>query len=408
MQRRMEAVSQAVQHQTEARSGAEPVLELSVVIPCLNEAETLTAVVQQAQTAMRDHNVKGEIVVADNGSDDGSPELAEKLGARVVRVETRGYGNALMGGIAAARGRYIIMGDADASYDFSEIPAFLSKLRDGHDLVQGCRFPSGGGRIARQAMPVLHRRIGNPLFSWMTRTWFRAPVHDVYCGLRGFSRAHYDRLDQRCTGMEFATEMVIKSSLYGAKIVELPITLNRDGRKSRPPHLRTARDGWRTLRFFLMYSPRWLFLIPGLFLILIGLLGFAIAMPGLKLMHVTFDAHTLLFASLAILCGYQAILFAIFAKTYAVSEGLMPTDPLLDRFFRMINLEKGLLIGSGSLLIGIAFLLGALNQWRSRDFGDLDYAETMRWVIPGATLTALGFQTVLSSFFVSILGMRKR
>ncbi|MFZ0751869.1 MAG: glycosyltransferase family 2 protein, partial [Pyrinomonadaceae bacterium] len=288
----MEAASPAVLRETEALPQAEPAVELSVVIPCLNEAETLAGCVQQAQTAMRNHNINGEIIVADNGSEDGSREVAERLGARVVRVQARGYGNALMGGIDAARGKFIIMGDADASYDFSEIPALLAKLRDGYDLVQGCRFPSGGGSIAPNAMPLLHRRIGNPLFSLMTRKWFRAPVHDVYCGLRGFSRTHYDSLDQRCTGMEFATEMIIKSSLYRAKIAEIPITLHRDGRKSRRPHLRTARDGWRTLRFFLMYSPRWLFLIPGLLLILIGLVGFAVAMPGLRLMQLTFDAHT--------------------------------------------------------------------------------------------------------------------
>jgi hypothetical protein len=257
-------------------------------------------------------------------------------------------------------------------------------------------------------MPLLHRWLGNPVFSWLARKWFRAPIHDVYCGLRGFTKEHYDRLQQRCTGMEFATEMIIKSSLYHAKIAEVPITLRPDGRKSHAPHLKTFRDGWRTLRFFLMYSPRWLFLIPGALLILLGIIGYGLAMPGVTIKGLTFDAHTLLFASLAILCGYQSILFAIFSKTFAISEGLMPEDPYMNRFYRLVNLEKGLIAGTAALLVGIALLLAAINQWRMTDFGRLDYSHTMRWVIPGATLTALGFQTILSSFFVSILGMRRR
>ena len=330
------------------------------------------------------------------------------MGARVVPVAAKGYGNALMGGIAAARGRYIIMGDADDSYDFLEAPKFVQKLREGFSLVQGCRLPGGGGTVLPGAMPFLHRWLGNPMFSLMTRHWFRAPIHDVYCGLRGFTRELYDRLDQRCTGMEFATEMIIKSSLYKEKIAEVPITLHPDGRKAHAPHLRTFRDGWRTLRFFLMYCPRWLFLIPGAALILLGLLGYAVAMPGLTIRGITFDAHTLLFASLAILCGYQSILFAIFTKTFAISEGLMPEDPRLNRFFSVINLERGLILAVGTFLFGLTLLGGAVLQWQASGWGRLDYSHTMRWVVPGATLTALGFQTILSSFFVSILGMRRK
>jgi hypothetical protein len=258
------------------------------------------------------------------------------------------------------------------------------------------------------AMPLLHRWWGNPLFSRMTRWMFRAPIHDVYCGMRGFTKAFYDRLNPRCTGMEFATEMIIRASLYGEKMAEVPITLHPDGRKSHAPHLRTFRDGWRTLRFFLMYSPRWLFLTPGMLLVLLGLIGYAVAMPGLTFRGVTFDAHTLLFASLAILCGYQSILFAIFTKVFAISEGLMPEDRRVTRFFELVNLERGLIIASAALLTGLALLLAAVNQWRSANFGHLNYAHTMRWVVPGVTLTALGFQTILSSFFVSILGMRRR
>jgi hypothetical protein len=296
------------------------------------------------------------------------------------------------------------MGDADDSYDFLEIPSFLAKLRQGFELVQGCRLPSGGGHVRPGAMPFLHRWWGNPMFSVMGRWMFGAPIHDIYCGMRGFTKALYQRLDQRCTGMEFATEMIIKASLFGAKIVEIPITLHPDGRKSHARHLQTFHDGWRTLRFFLMYSPRWLFLIPGMFLVLLGVIGYGVAMPGLTVSGVTFDAHTLLFASLAILCGYQSILFALFTKAFAVSEGLLPEDRHLTRFFTLVNLERGLMLASAIILIGLALLLAAVNQWRLAGFGNLDYARTMRFVVPGVTLTALGFQTVLSSFFVSMLG----
>jgi glycosyltransferase involved in cell wall biosynthesis len=382
--------------------------ELSVVMPCLNEAETIGTCIQKAHEFLHRYKVQGEIVVADNGSTDGSQAIATLMGARVVQVEEKGYGNALMGGITAARGRYVIMGDADDSYDFLDLSRFVDKLREGHDLVMGCRLPWGGGTIKPGAMPFLHRWWGNPLFTVMARHWFGAPINDVYCGLRGFSKALFERLNLRCTGMEFATEMIIKSSLYREKIAEVPITLHRDGRTAHPPHLKTYRDGWRTLRFFLMYSPRWLFVIPGAMLILLGTIGYVVAMPGLTIHGITFDAHTLLFASLAILCGYQSVLFAIFSKTFAVSEGLMPEDPRLTRFFKIMYLERGLMLSGAGLLLGLGLLLAAVQEWRLASFGHLDYARTMRLVVPGATLTALSFQTILSSFFVSILGMRRR
>jgi glycosyltransferase involved in cell wall biosynthesis len=386
---------------------ASPELELSVVMPCLNEADTLEVCIAKAQHALSEHDIRGEVIVADNGSVDGSQEIARRMGARLVEVDAPGYGSALMGGINAARGKFIIMGDSDDSYDFLEVPVFVEKLREGFDMVQGCRLPSGGGRVMPGAMPFLHRWWGNPMFSLMARRWFDAPIHDVYCGLRGFTKKFYEQLGQRCTGMEFATEMIIKSSMYKARITEVPITLHPDGRKSHTPHLKTFRDGWRTLRFFLMYCPRWLFLMPGAMLIVAGLAGYLLAMPGVTIRGVTFDAHTLLFSSLAILCGYQSIIFAILTKAFAVSERLMPEDRRITRFFRTINLERGLIIGAGAFLIGVTLLLGAINLWRLADFGRLDYSHTMRWVIPGATLTALGFQTVLSSFFLSILGMRR-
>jgi glycosyltransferase involved in cell wall biosynthesis len=382
--------------------------EVSVVTPCLNEADTLETCVRKAQTAMAESGIVGEVIVADNGSSDGSPEIARRLGARVVPVSARGYGNALMGGIAAASGTYIIMGDADDSYDFLEIPKFVARLRAGSELVQGCRLASGGGQVLPGAMPFLHRVIGNPLFSALARAWFGAPIHDVYCGLRGFTKEFYETLDQRCTGMEFATEMIIKASLRGARISEVPITLHKDGRRAHAAHLRTFRDGWRTLRFFLMYSPRWLFLLPGLLLILLGLLGYAVALPGVTAMGVTFDAHTLLFASLAVILGYQSIQFAIFTKAFAINEGLMPPDPRVARLLEVASLEAGLLAGTVAMLVGLVLLAGAVNQWRLVSFGHLDYSHTMRWVIPGVTLTALGFQTLLSSFFMSILGLNRR
>ena len=246
------------------------------------------------------------------------------------------------------------------------------------------------------------------MFSFLVRRMFRSPINDVYCGLRGFTKELYDRLDQRCTGMEFATEMIIKSSIYGVKIAEVPITLHPDGRKSHPPHLRTFRDGWRTLRFFMLYSPRWLFLYPGAFLIFLGLVGYGLALPGETIGGVSFDAHTLLFASLAILLGYQSIVFAILAKTFAISEGLLPENRHMTRFYKLVTLEKGLIAGALTLVTGSLLLLAAVNQWRVANFGALDYAITMRWVIPGVTLTALGLQTILSSFFLSILGLKRR
>jgi glycosyltransferase involved in cell wall biosynthesis len=383
-------------------------VQLSVVMPCLNEVDTLEVCIKKAREGIREANISGEIVIADNGSTDGSPELARALGVRVVHVSAKGYGNALMGGIDAAKGHYIIMGDADDSYDFREIPRIVGKLREGYDLVQGCRLPSGGGTVMPGAMPFLHRWWGNPIFSVMARSWFRAPVHDIYCGLRGFTKELYRRLDQRCTGMEFATEMIIKSSLYSEKIAEVPITLHRDGRKSHAPHLKTFRDGWRTLRFFLMYSPRWLFLAPGMLLVLLGLIGYAVALPGIRIDGITFDAHTLLFSSLFLLCGYQTILFAIFTKTFAIVEGLHPEDPRMNRFFKLVYLERGLALGAAAMIVGCSMLMIAVLQWARIDFGHLDYSRTMRYVVPGSTLTALGFQTILSSFFVSILGMKRK
>jgi len=383
-------------------------VELSVVMPCLNEAETLAQCVRTARQALEAHGIAGEIIVADNGSSDGSQEIAKSHGARVVNVAERGYGSALMGGIAAARGRYVIMGDADASYDFAEIPRFLAKLREGYELVQGCRLPAGGGRVEPGAMPVLHRWLGNPVFSRLARFWFRAPINDIHCGLRAFSKALYQRLDQRCTGMEFASEMIIKSALHGARIAEIPIVLRPDGRKKGRSHLRTWRDGWRHLRFFFLFSPRWLFLLPGAALILAGLGAYALGFPRVEIRGIGFDVHTLLFGSVAMICGYQAIIFAVLTKVFAINEGLLPADRRMATLLRNVTLETWLLSGAAALVAGLALLGIAVNEWRAAGYGALDYGSTMRRVIPGMTLTVLGFQTVLSSFYLSILGLRRR
>jgi glycosyltransferase involved in cell wall biosynthesis len=374
-------------------------------MPCLNEAETLPACVEKAQQALREHHINGEVIVADNGSTDGSQEIASRLGARVIKVEKKGYGNALLGGIMAARGRYVIMGDADDSYDFTHIPRILGKLRAGYDVIVGNRFRGG---IASNAMPPLHRYLGNPVLSWIGRVFFRCPTGDIYCGLRGFKREAVLQMDLRTTGMEFAIEMVVKATVLGLRVSEIPTTLSPDGR-TRPPHLRTWRDGWRTLRFMLLYSPRWLFLYPGALLILLGMAVGVWLLPGPRAFgSVTFDAHTLLYAALAILVGFQAVCFAIFARTFASTEGLLPEDALLNRFFRLFTLETGLATGALFVVGGLAGSIYAVIAWRTRGFGPLDYSSTLRIVIPAATAITLGFQIVLSSFLVSLLGLARR
>jgi glycosyltransferase involved in cell wall biosynthesis len=394
---------------TVGSANAEPEVVLSVVMPCLNEAETLEACIAKAQRSIEELGITGEVIVADNGSTDGSQEIAARMGARVVTVAARGYGNALMGGIAAARGRFVIMGDADDSYDFLEIPKFVDKLREGFDIVQGCRLPSGGGRVMPGAMPLMHRWWGNPMFSMMARRWFHTPIHDIYCGLRGFTKSFYNSLNQRCTGMEFATEMIIKASLYRANITEVPITLHPDGRKSHAPHLKTFRDGWRTLRFFLMYSPRWLFLYPGACLMLIGgAVGLSLLLGPRVIEGVTFDVHTLLYAAAAIIIGFQAALFAVLTKIFAINEGLLPEDPRLDRIFNYINLEVGLIVGAILLLSGLGLSIYALGSWSQHAFGPLDPSETLRLVIPAVTMLALGSEIILFSLFLSILGLKRR
>lgn len=380
-------------------------LDLSVVMPCLNEASTLARCVQKAQRTMEQLGIRGEVIVADNGSTDGSQEIVEMLGARVVPVRERGYGNALRGGIAAARGRFVIMGDSDDSYDFTQLGDFVAKLREGYDLVMGNRFHGG---IRPGAMPFLHRFVGNPGLSWLGRLFFGCPVGDFQCGLRGFRKEAIDSLELQTTGMEFSTEMVVKATLFHLRIAEIPTTLSPDGR-GRPPHLRTWRDGWRYLRFLLLYSPRWLFFYPGVSLFLFGIALGLWLLPGPRVVgHVTFDYNTLLFAAMAVLIGFESINFAAFTKLFAISERLLPEDPRLTSLFRYISLEVGLAIGVLLILFGAAIWVFGLGYWRAHQFGHLDPDTTMRIVIPGLVSLTLGIQIVLSSFFLSVLGMGRR
>ena len=389
----------------QATATASGALEVSIVMPCLNEVETLATCIVKAQQALREHKIAGEVIVADNGSTDGSQALAMRLGARLVPVAARGYGHALMGGIVAAQGRFIIMGDADDSYDFTAIMPFLTKLREGYDLVMGNRFTGG---IQPGAMPLLHQYLGNPVLTRIGRLFFHSPVGDFHCGLRGFRTSSVLAMDLHATGMEFASEMVVKATLLHMRIAEVPTTLSPDGR-SRPPHLRTWRDGWRHLRFLLLYSPRWLFLYPGLLLILLGLGVGAWILPSPRTMgRVTLDIHTLLYAGLAILLGFQAVAFSAFTKIFAISQGLLPEDPQLTKLCRFLNLEGGLALGGMLVLYGLVGSVSALSDWSSRSFGPLEPTRTLRMIAPAILSLALGCQIILASFFLSVLGLRRK
>jgi hypothetical protein len=377
-------------------------IEVSIVMPCLNEAETLQVCIEKALSALQRSGIRGEVIIADNGSSDGSRELAQSCGARVVPVPRRGYGAALMGGIAAAAGKYVIMGDADDSYDFTQVPVFVEELRKGYDVVLGNRFRGG---IKPGAMPFLHKYLGNPGLTKIGQVFFDCPSGDFYCGMRGFSKDAYERMHLRTTGMEFATEMVVKATLLEMNITEVPTTLSPDGR-SRPPHLRTWRDGWRTLRFFLLYSPRWLFLYPGILMMLVGTAAGAWLLPGQRSIGgVTLDAHTLLYAASAVLLGFQCVAFATFSKLLGISQGLLPPDPRIDKLFRYITLELGIVIGGGLLLAGLGGSLWSVHTWHQVGFGPLDYAKTMRLVIPSTLAVTLGVQVIFASFFGSFLRM---
>ena len=371
-------------------------------MPCLNEVETLAACIHKAQRTISRHRLNAEIIVADNGSTDGSVAIAHELGARVVQVARKGYGSALIGGIAAARGKFVIMGDADDSYDFTAIWPLLERLRDGCDLVMGNRFAGG---IQDGAMVWSHRWVGNPVLTFISRVFFHTPVGDMHCGLRGFRKDAYERLRLRAIGMEFASEMVIKASLQRMKIAEVPVTLSPDGR-SRPPHLRTWRDGWRHLRFMLLFSPRWLFLYPGIALFALGVIAGAMLEAGpQRVGPFQFDIHTLLLAGFCTLIGYQLVVFAVFTKVFAMRMGFHPPNPTYTGWFHYLQLETGLVAGALMFVLGVLGIVVAVLSWHAVAFGNLDPRVTMREIIPAAVLLTLGVQTIFASFFLSILGI---
>jgi glycosyltransferase involved in cell wall biosynthesis len=384
---------------------ASRLVEVSIVLPCLNEAETLGTCIAQIRETFAQAGIAGEVVVADNGSIDGSLEIAAVLGARVIQIPEKGYGSALLGGIKSARGEFVIMGDSDGSYDFHDIPKFVAELRRGNDLVMGNRFRGG---IRAGAMPALHRYLGNPVLTWLGRRFFQSHCGDFHCGLRGFRRHAVDRMDLQTTGMEFASEMVVKATLFGMRVAEVPTTLSPDGR-SRPPHLRSWRDGWRHLRFLLMYSPRWLFLYPGLLLMLLGGVVSLLLLPGPRRVgNIVLDIHTLLYAVLAVLVGFQALLFAIFTKVFAITAGLLPEDQRLSKLFKVFRLETGL--GAGLLLqaAGVGCAVYSVLLWNGRGFGSMDPASLMRVVASAVALILLGVEITLASFFLSILGLKRK
>ena len=375
-------------------------------MPCLNEAATVGDCVKQAREALAKYAINGEVIVADNGSTDGSRDLAAAAGARVVPVPVRGYGSALLTGIATARGEFVVMGDADGSYDFMAIDVFLARLREGYDLVMGNRFKGG---VAEGAMPFLHRYLGNPVLSFLGRLFFSSEVGDFHSGLRGFRRSPILALDLRTTGMEFASEMVVKASVEGLRIAEVPVTLSPD-KRNRPPHLRTWRDGWRHLRFLLLYSPRWLFLYPGALLMVVGALVLLWLLPGERAIGpLRLDVHTLVYAAAAVVLGYQAVIFALFTKTFAISEGLLPEDPRLTRLYRYVTLETGIVAGIVLVIAGLVLAATAIGIWQTQGFGPIvDVPRSLRVVILSSLAITLGVQTFFASFFLSVLGLSRR
>ena len=381
-------------------------MDLSIVMPCLNEEETLATCIRKALHGMEKAGVKGEVVIADNGSSDRSVEIAQQEGARVIPIKAKGYGNALHGGIQQCKSKWILMGDSDDSYDFSALCPFVEKLREGFDLVMGCRMPVGGGTVTPGAMPWKHRWIGNPALSFIGRLLFKCPAHDFHCGMRAFSRDAYSQMNLRTAGMEFASEMVIKATLAGLRIAEVPITLYPDGR-SRPPHLRSWRDGWRHLRFMLLFSPRWLFLIPGIGICLLGLMGLTFLTLGNMIFgKVVLDVGTMMVCSMMMLIGTQLLWLAVFTRNFTVSEGLLPPNQHLEKILSIFSLEWGLVFGVVLALIGSTLLGLAFIDWQQAGFQGLSYGTNLRRLIPATTLIVLGIQFLFGSFFLGVLGLK--
>ena len=378
-------------------------LELTILMPCLNEAETLQLCIKKANQYLKANSVSGEVLIADNGSTDGSQHIATKEGARVIDVPIKGYGAAIIHGINSARGKYIIMGDSDDSYDFLKLNPYVDKLRDGFDLVMGNRFLGG---IEKGAMPFLHKYLGNPVLSFIGRLFFKINIRDFHCGLRGFNKKSIKALNLQTTGMEFASEMVVKAALFKLKIGEVPTILSKDGR-SRPPHLRTWRDGWRHLRFLLLFSPAWLFFYPGILTFAIGLIGvITLSMVSISIGDITLDIHTLLYSSFATIMGFQSILFYLLSRTFAINFNLTPESDVFNKLWNYFSLEIGLICGFVALMIGLGFSIYSILEWKKASFGFLDPVKQMRFTIPAVTIMILGIQLIFFSFFLSILGIK--
>lgn len=379
--------------------------ELTILMPCLNEAETLAVCIRKARQFLERQGISGEVLIADNGSSDGSQDLARAEGARVVDIPAKGYGAALLGGIEAAAGRFVIMGDSDDSYDFSNLTAFVERLRAGYELVMGNRFKGG---IKPGAMPPLHRYLGNPVLTGIGKILFKSPLGDFHCGLRGFSRDAIRGLDLRTTGMEFASEMIVKATLNGLKITEVPTTLSPDGR-SRPPHLRSWRDGWRHLRFLLMLSPEWLFLYPGGVLALLGaIVLISLSVGPVRIANITFDINTLLLAGISVIVGVQAVGFAVLAKQFCIANRLLPPDARFRSFVDRLSLEFLLLVGLALIVAGITGIAIAILTWRQAGFGNLDAGSMMRLLVPSSTALCVGLQLAFTAFFKGVLGLAHR
>jgi glycosyltransferase involved in cell wall biosynthesis len=381
-------------------------IELSIVMPCLNEARTLPVCLQKAMGFLAKHNVLGEVIVADNGSTDGSTDLAHAAGARVVDIKEKGYGAALAGGIAAAQGRYVIMGDSDDSYDFTALMPILEKLREGYEMVIGNRFKGG---IKKGAMPFLHRYLGNPVLSSLGKIFFHIPINDFHCGLRGFSRDAVMRLELVTTGMEYASEMIVRAALLQLRMTEVPVTLSPDGR-DRKPHLNTWRDGWRHLRFLLLYSPRWLYLYPGLAMIVVGVIFSALLLPGPVMIAegVGLDVHTLLVAGMAILVGVQSITFGFIVRMYAMKNGILPSHTKYKKFFDQVTLERMLITAAVLILVGMAGVAWAAQLWGAKNFGALDYRNMMRILIVAVTCLVAGLQLGFAAFLLGVMQIKHR
>lgn len=377
-------------------------IELTILMPCLNEAKTLAICIEKAKKALKENNIDGEILIADNGSTDGSQEIAKKCGARVIDVPVKGYGSALIEGTKSAYGKYIIMGDSDDSYDFSNIMPFVEKLREGYDLVMGNRFKGG---IEKGAMPWSHKYIGTPVLSFLGRLFYKSKIGDFNCGMRGYKRKSILKLDLKTTGMEYASEMIVQATLNKLKIAEVPTTLKKDGR-DRPPHLKSFRDGWRHLKFLLIYSPKHIFLLPGVLLILFGILGMLIT--NLNIENVKLGIHTMLYSGAAIVIGFQTIIFFILAKVYAINSGMHPKDDKVINKLKEITLEKGIILGFVFILIGFGMSVYAVIKWKNTSYGALDPLEIMPITIPAADLVIIGVQLVFASFLLGVLNIKYR